>query len=183
MNFELTQEEINRLQFCKEQMVFISDLCCMAEGNHPITIEGLGSFLTAQVEILQATIKVAEERESAQRVLNQAAAAAIVNKPATMAMTADLLVRIMEVCSGGVRDEKAAMELHNELYDATVPYGEAAPLKALYLALRRQGFDINSTSVNGVSTFTIKQAKTKKAAHSPAAPAGTARKRDKLVAA
>lgn len=183
MNFELTQEEINRILSCKEQMIFISDLCCMAEGRHGITIEGLGSFLTAQVEILQATIKVAEERKSAQWVLNQDAAAAIVNKPATMAMTADLLVRIMEVCSGGVRDEKAVMELHNELYDATVPHGEGEPLRAFYSALYRQGFDINSTARNGISTFTIKRAKPKKAVQSPEASKDPVRKRDKLVAA
>ena len=182
MNFELTQEEINRLQFCKDQMTFISDLCFMTEGNHPITIEGLGSFLTAQIETLQATVNVAEERYGAQLILNKKAAAAIVEKPAAMAITADLLVRIMKVCSGEIRGEKTVMELHDELYDATVLHGEGAPLRALYLALVRQGFDISSMTRNGASTFTIKQAKPKKAAQPHEPQKAPARKRDRLVA-
>lgn len=183
MHYELPQDEFNRIESCMHQIDLMAGLCALiTAGHNAITIEGLGSFLSAQQEALNATLKTVEERRNAQRVLNQEAATAIVNKPATMEISAGLLVRIMKVCSGETRDEKAVMELHDELYDATVLHGEGAPLKALYSALDSQGFDITSTIRNGDSTFTITQAKPKKAAQPKEPPKAPARKRDRLAA-
>lgn len=185
MDYQLSEDEFNSIYSCMHQMDLMASLCAyVPQGHHAVPTAALESFLCTQHRALQAAINAVEGRKDAERVAKQEAAAATASKPEPMPISANLLVRIMDVCSGGVRGEKAVMELHNELYDATIPHGEGEPLKALYLALRRQGFVISSTTTNGVLNFTIKHgSKPKKAAPSQVVPTGAARKRDKLVAA
>ncbi|WP_291519354.1 hypothetical protein [Acidovorax sp.] len=184
MNYEMTENEFTRIESCTQQLDLMSSLCALIlKSDNAVPIDGLGSFLFAQQEALGATLKAMQERMDAQLVLNRSAAAtALVSKPATMAISADLLVRIMEVCSGAIREEKAIMELHGQIYEATVMQGEMEPWAAFDAALIRQGFDITTTVKNGGFQFTIKKAKPKKAALSQEPHKAPVRKRDRLVA-
>ncbi len=70
MSYQLSENEFNRLESCVSQLDFVTDLCSHIAGRKEITLDGLQSFLCAQQEVLQATIKAADERASAQRALN-----------------------------------------------------------------------------------------------------------------
>ena len=70
MNYQLSENELNRLESCVNQIDFVTDLCSHIAGRKEITMDGLQSFLCAQQEALQATIKAADERASAQRALS-----------------------------------------------------------------------------------------------------------------
>ena len=70
MSYQLSEDEFNRLESCVNQIDFVTDLCSHIEGRKEIPMDGLQSFLCAQQEALQATIKAADERASAQRALN-----------------------------------------------------------------------------------------------------------------
>ena len=70
MSYQLSETEFNRLESCVSQIDFVTDLCSHIAGRKEITLDGLQSFLCAQQEALQATIKAADERASAQRALN-----------------------------------------------------------------------------------------------------------------
>lgn len=181
MEFELTQGEISNLQSCAEQMVFVSDLCCMAEGQRSITIEGLGSFLDAQIRALKATINAAEDRHVAQLRLVREEAKATMERSKTIAISTDLLVRVMQACSGATQDDKAIIDLNSELYEATVMHGETEPLSAFYMALRRQGYSINFLDANGVMQTTIKRVKPMKSTQPAKPPKVATRKRERLV--
>ena len=181
MEFELTQGEISNLQSCAEQMVFVSDLCCMAEGQRSITIEGLGSFLDAQIRALKATINAAEERYVAQLRLVREEAKATMERSKAIAISTDLLVRVMQACSGAIQDDEAIVEINNELYDATVVHGDTEPLGAFYMALRRQGYSINFLDANGVMQTTIKRVKSMKSTQPAKPPKVATRKRERLV--
>ena len=182
MEFELTQGEISNLQSCAEQMVFVSDLCCMAEGQRSITIEGLGSFLDAQIRALKATINAAEERHVAQLRLVREEAKATMERSKTIAISTDLLVRVMQACSGAIQDDEAIVEINNELYDATVvTQGKSEPLSAFYMALRIQGYSINFFDANGMMQTTIKRVKPMKSPLPAKPPKVATRKRERLV--
>lgn len=70
MSYQLSETEFNRLESCVNQIDFVTDLCSHIEGRKEISMDGLQSFLCAQQETLQATIKAADERCHAQRALN-----------------------------------------------------------------------------------------------------------------
>jgi hypothetical protein len=70
MNYQLSENELNRLESCVNQIDFVTYLCSHVEGCKEIPVSGLQSFLSAQQEALQATIKAAEARHEAQRTLD-----------------------------------------------------------------------------------------------------------------
>lgn len=70
MSYQLSEDEFNRLESCVNQLNFVTDLCSHIAGRKEIALDGLQSFLCAQQETLQATIKAADVRASAQRALN-----------------------------------------------------------------------------------------------------------------
>lgn len=70
MNYQLSENELNRLESCVSQIDFVTDLCGHIAGRKEIPMDGLLSFLCAQQETLQATIKAAESRAEAQRALH-----------------------------------------------------------------------------------------------------------------
>ena len=70
MNYQLSENELNRLESCVNQIDFVTYLCSHVEGCKEIPVSGLQSFLSAQQEALQATIKAAEARYDAQITLN-----------------------------------------------------------------------------------------------------------------
>lgn len=184
MDYQITENEFNCIASCADQIDLLTNLCTyIPDGEHAITIVGLDSFLTAQNKVLRSTLKALEERQDAQRSLNKTAAVNAASRPKALSMPVELLVRIMQACSGAIQDEKAMLEVNNDLYDAAVMHGEVDPLCAYHDALRRQGFSVNFFDGNGMLQTTITRAKAKKAAPSAKAPRAPARKRDKLVAA
>ena len=70
MSYQLSEDEFNRLESCVSQIDFVTDLCGHIAGRKEIPMDGLQSFLCAQQETLQATIKAAESRAEAQRALH-----------------------------------------------------------------------------------------------------------------
>ena len=70
MKYQLSENELNRLESCVNQIDFVTYLCSHVEGCKEIPVSGLQSFLSAQQEALQATIKAAEARHEAQRTLD-----------------------------------------------------------------------------------------------------------------
>ena len=70
MSYQLSENEFNRLESCVSQLDFVTDLCSHIAGRKEIPMDGLQSFLCAQQETLQATIKAAESRAEAQRALH-----------------------------------------------------------------------------------------------------------------
>ena len=70
MRYQLSETEFNRLESCVSQIDFVTDLCSHIAGRKEIPMDGLQSFLCAQQETLQATIKAAEARHEAQRTLD-----------------------------------------------------------------------------------------------------------------
>ena len=70
MNYQLSEDEFNRLESCVSQIDFVTDLCGHIAGRKEIPMDVLQSFLCAQQETLQATIKAAEARHEAQRTLD-----------------------------------------------------------------------------------------------------------------
>ena len=70
MSYQLSENEFNRLESCVSQLDFVTDLCSHIAGRKEITLDGLQSFLCAQQEVLQATMKAADERARAQRALH-----------------------------------------------------------------------------------------------------------------
>lgn len=69
MNYVITEKEFNALQSCTHQLDFIADLCChIKEGSQPgLSIDGLQSFLCAQLEVLFKVLHATEARFEAQR--------------------------------------------------------------------------------------------------------------------
>lgn len=182
MHYELTENEFNRIQDSMRQMDLVTDLCSyVPQGYHALNTDGLQSFLCAQQEVLHATLKALAERQEAQRKANQNAAEVAASKPTVLPISADLLVRVMQVCSGAIQDDKAIMELNSELYDATVTQGEAEPLRAFYTALHRQGCNVSTVVGNGMQQTTIKRVKSMKSAQPAKPPKVATRKRERLV--
>lgn len=184
MDYQITEDEINSIASCADQIELLTSLCAyIPAGHHAISTTGLESFLTAQNNVLQPTLKALQDRFDAQRIPNTRAAVAAANKPQALSIPAELLVRIMQACSGAIQDEKAMLEVHNELFDATVMRSEPEPLWALHDALRRQGFSVSFVDGSGALKTTITRTTAKKAPQQTKTPKAPARKRDRLVAA
>lgn len=184
MDYQISEDEFNSIASCADQIDLLTSLCTyIPAGHHAITIEGLESFLIAQNKVLRSTLKALEEREDAQRITNTSMTVAAASKPKTLSMPVELLVRIMQACSGAVQGEKAMLEVNNDLYDATVMHGEVDPLWAYHDALRTQGFSVNFFDESGALKTTITRATAKKVPQSPKAPRVATRKRDRLVGA
>ena len=164
MHFELSEKEFHGLESCQQQIGFMSDLCMHIEGAQSVSIVGLMHFLDAQKAALAAVIKSADERQTEQMRLNSEMRNAETYEPQRgLHVASDLLVRIMDVCSGATVSDEMVVKLYDELFDATVPQGQGEPLKALHAALKRLGYEVNYSLNEGVTQFTIKQPVTTKA--------------------
>ena len=183
MDYQISEDEFNSITSCADQIDLLTSLCAyIPTGHHAITIAGLDSFLCAQNRVLRATLKALEEREEAQRKTEHSAAAAERGSPAPPSISSELLVRVMAACSGAVSDDAAILQIHEDLFDATVMHGNGEPLKAFYAALQRQGVGINVIVGNGVCQTTITRGTPRKARQPTKAPRVASRKRDRLVA-
>lgn len=176
MSYELSEQEFWNLQGCMRQAGLMEELCSHISGQAPLNVEGLYFFFRTQKAALSAILEAADERSTAQLMLNQS-----VSTPAIQGVSPDLLVRIMDACSGAVVDEASLVRLHQELYDATILNGESAPLIALYAALQRQGYSVGHTIMNGVAQVSITSPSSKKAPSSKQRKA-PARRREGLTA-
>lgn len=184
MDCQISEDEFNSIARCADQIDLLTSLCAyIPAGHHSITIEGLDSFLTAQKTVLRATLKALEERQETQRIASQSAAAAERDNSAPLAISTELLVRIMEACSGATQDDEAIMQIHSDLYDTSVMHGHGEPLKAFYAALHRQGMGIKVIVGNGVCQTTLERATPKKVPQPSRPPRAGARKRERLTAA
>lgn len=184
MDYPISEDEFNSIASCADHIDLITSLCTyIPAGHHAITIAGLDSFLTAQNKVLRATLKAVEERQESQRKAAPNTAASERSNSAPPAISPELLVRIMDACSGAAQDDEAIMQIHGDLYDATVMHGHGEPLKAFYAALHRQGVGVKTIFGNGVSQTIITRSTRKKALQPTKAPRVAARKRDRLVAA
>ena len=184
MDYQISEDELKSIASCADQIDLLTSLCAyIPAGHHAITIAGLDSFLTAQNNVLRGTLKALEERQEAQRIAAHSAAVAERDNSARAAISPELLVRIMDACSGSTQDDEAIMQIHSDLYDATVMHGHSEPLKAFYAALHRQGVGVTTIVGNGVCQTTITRSNPKKALQPTKAPRVAARKRDRLVAA
>lgn len=184
MDYQLSEDELNSIYACMHQMDLMASLCAyVPAGHHAVPTAALESFLCTQHRALQAAISAVEGRKKAAYVAKQEATAVIVKKPTTMTISVDLMVRVMEVCSGAMQGDEAILKIQDELCDATFVHGHGAPLRAYYAALHRQGLDINVIVGNGVCQTTLTRAAKKKAPQSAKPPKLAARKREKLVAA
>lgn len=184
MDYQISEDEFNSIASCADQIDLLTCLCTyIPTGSHAITIAGLDSFLTAQNRVLRATLKALEERGDAQRISNTSAAVAAASEPKAVSMPVELLVRIMQACSGATQGDEAVMQIHSDLYDASVMHGHGEPLKAFYAALHRQGVGINVIVGNGVIQTTVTRGTPRKAQQPTKAPKVAVRKRDRLVAA
>lgn len=183
MNYQISDDEFNSIASCADQIDLLTSLCAyIPAGHHAITIAGLESFLNAQNNVLRATLKALEERQESQSKAARSAADAERGSSALPAFSPELLVRIMDACSGSTQDDEAIMQIHSDLYDATVMHGHGEPLKAFYAALHRQGVGITTIVGNGVCQTTLERAKPTKA-HQPVRPQrAVARKRERLTA-
>lgn len=184
MDYHLSEDEFNSLESSADQIDLLTNLCAfIPKGQHAITIAGLESFLCAQQEVLRTTLKALAERQEAQRKSEHHAMATERCNRAPLAISLDLLLRIMDACSGAVQDDEAIIQIHSDLYDATVMRGHGAPLKAFHAALHRQGLGINFTMGNGVAQTSIKRVTPKESPQPAKSPRVATRKRDRLVAA
>jgi len=183
MDYQISEDEFNSIASCADQIDLLTSLCAyIPAGHHAIAIPGLDSFLSAQNRVLRATLKALEERDDAQRNSKTSAAVAAASEPKALSMPVELLVRIMQACSGATQGDEAVMQIHSDLYDASVMHGHGEPLKAFHAALRRQGMGIEVIVGNGVCQTTLKRNKPKKATQPVKAPRVGASKRERLVA-
>jgi len=173
MHYELTETELYSLEDCMKQLDFITDLCGHITGYTSISIDGMQSFLSALQQSLYTTLKAVEERREAQQVLSQGEH----QQPDPGGISHELLVRIMEACSGADVGQEALAQLNDELFQAAVNDGYHEAPKAFYAALQRQGYSVTSMVRNGEASINFER---------PAAqakPKATARKRERLTTA
>lgn len=172
MHYELTDTELNRLEDCMKQLDFVTDLCSHIKGYPNLSIDGLQSFLCALQYGLHTTLKAVEERQGAQQVLNEGTH----QQPVPGGISPDLLVRIMEACSGADVGQEALEQLNDELFEAATNGAYREAQRAFYAALQRRGYNVTTMVRNGEETISFER---------PAAqarPKATARKRDRLTA-
>lgn len=172
LHYELSETELSRLDDCMKQLDFITDLCGHIKGHPSLSIDGLQSFLCAIQQGLCTTLKAVEERREAQQVLNQG----VYQQHAPVGISPDLLVRIMEACSGADVGQDALAQLNDELFQVAVNDGFREAPTAFYAALQRQGYSVTSKVRNGEASINFERL----AAQSK--PKATARKRERLTA-
>lgn len=73
MNYQISEDEFNRLVDVRRQLDLMSDLACAIVGNQRVEIyaDNLLAFTTALEEQLKAVLKTVDERWEAQRAINQ----------------------------------------------------------------------------------------------------------------
>lgn len=159
VHYELAESDWNRLDDCVKQMTLVTDLCGhITTGAKTISVSGLESFISHQQDTLRETLRNIEERYQAQRVLNEATTGSQSTGTASgLALTAELLVRLMHACSGACIDKAELMRTHDELRDLSIQTASGELLREFYKALHRGGFTITG----GVSHFEITPPKTK----------------------
>lgn len=172
LHYELSETELSRLDDCMKQLDFITDLCGHIKGYPSLSIDGLQSFLCALQQGLHTTLKAVEERREAQQVLNEGAH----QQPALGGISPDLLVRIMEVCSGAETSQETLAQLNDELFKAAVNDGYREAPKAFYTALQRLGYSVTTMVRNGEETINFERSTAKDR------PKTAARKRERLAA-
>ena len=181
MHFELSEKEFHSLESCQQQLSFMSDLCMYVDGVQSVSIVGLMHFLDAQKDALTAVMKAAEDRQGAQLTLSRSAADTPVQQQQT-GLQHELLIRVMEICSGLPTSEEEVMKLYDDLFDATVAQGQGELLNAFHCALLRLGYQVSYTQNEQGSQFAIKRPPTTKPQAGPKAKA-PARKRESLMQA
>jgi len=172
LHYELSENELHRLEDCMKQLDFITDLCSHIKGYPSLSIDGLQSFLCSMQQGLHTTLKAVDERREAQQVLNEGTH----QQPAPGGISPELLVRIMEACSGADVGQDALALINHELFEAETNGGYRYAQRSFYTALQRRGYNVTTMVRNGEATISFERPTAQ------ARPKATARKRERLTA-
>lgn len=181
MEYQISETERRCLEEVSDQLDLICGCLCLADGQlQTITSNSLNTFLEQRRKEIDGVLTKLEERQDADFKLAQSLAREQEQKQKQLAQSIppELLVRVIEACSGSVVAEQELVTLYSDLYDATVLHGRPEPFEAFGAALEKAGYkttlEINSTGTQ----FTIKRTTNK--ARAPSKLTTTPRKREAL---
>lgn len=166
MNYAINDNELNGLYDCASQIQFVAGLCDLINQpmGSPVSISGLGSFLNEKSSMIEATIKAAEERHTAERVLNEGLRIQDSNSTQSTTLTPSLIMDLIEVACGKTTDPEVIFRVLDGLTDA-IDANQAFEKVSLQLRdlLSDKGMDIKLEIQGHDCKRSIVQKKTKTA--------------------